>query len=54
MNASFTLDELNADGTRTMNVNGREYLVSAQSLSDDVWSMKLQQKANLFASNEVQ
>lgn len=38
------------DGTRDMVVRGFTFKISAQSLPDEAWAVKLQAKANLFAS----
>lgn len=48
-NAAFTLTP-NEDGTSTMLVNEKEFTIPKQSLDDAAWAMKMQAKANYFAS----
>lgn len=44
---------INENGKTAMIVNGIEYILSSQgNLSDEAWLIKLQAKANYFASTQ--
>lgn len=51
MSENFELGPLNEDGTRTMRVRGVAFVISAQSLPDEIWAAKLQAKANAWAKS---
>jgi hypothetical protein len=51
MSESFELGPVNEDGTRTMTVLGVAFQISAQSLPDETWAIKLQAKADAWAKS---
>ena len=40
----------NGDGTSTMTVKDVQFQISPQSLDDEAWAVKLQNKANAFGA----